>query len=242
MAEQALHFTTLAPNIQVKFPTTAAGLEAARGGDRAGRRDQRDGRVHGRPGDRRRRGGRARPAAVRGGGRRHEPVQPGLLADGRPARRLGEGPRRARRHRPRPGRRELGRHRGVQAGLRDLPGARLPDPPARRRLPAPPPLDRARRRRRRADDAPRLAGPVQRQRDRARSHGSTSRSSRRSSTTCCARIPDFERAYEPDGLALDEFAAYGATARTLRGFVPGYHDLQAAVRDIVLPNPDVRAG
>ena len=56
------------------------------------------------------------------------------------------------------------------------------------------------------------------------------------------RIPDFERAYEPDGLAIDEFASYGATARTLRGFVASYHDLQATVRDIVLPNPDVRAG
>jgi len=56
------------------------------------------------------------------------------------------------------------------------------------------------------------------------------------------RIPDFSRAYEPDGLAVDEFELFGATARTLRGFVAGYHDLQAAVRDIVLPNPDVRPG
>lgn len=54
------------------------------------------------------------------------------------------------------------------------------------------------------------------------------------------RIPDFVRAYEPDGLAAEEFEGYGATARTLRGFVGGYHDLQAVVRDIVLPNPDVR--
>ena len=56
------------------------------------------------------------------------------------------------------------------------------------------------------------------------------------------RIPDFERAYEPDGLAIDEFASYGASARTLRGFVASYHDLQGMIRDIVLPNPDVRAG
>lgn len=56
------------------------------------------------------------------------------------------------------------------------------------------------------------------------------------------RVPDFARAYEPDGLAVDEFAGYGAAARTLRSFVAGYHDLQAAIRDIVLPNPDVRAG
>jgi transaldolase len=54
------------------------------------------------------------------------------------------------------------------------------------------------------------------------------------------RVPDFVRAYEPDGLAPDEFAGYGATVRTLRSFIAGYHDLQAAVRDLVLPNPDVR--
>ena len=56
------------------------------------------------------------------------------------------------------------------------------------------------------------------------------------------RIPDFGRAYEPDGLTPAEFDAYGATARTLRGFIGSYHDLQATVRDIILPNPDLRAG
>ena len=56
------------------------------------------------------------------------------------------------------------------------------------------------------------------------------------------RVPDFARAYEPDGLSPDEFETFGAAARTLRAFVAGYHDLQAVVRDIVLPNPDVRAG
>ena len=30
------------------------------------------------------------------------------------------------------------------------------------------------------------------------------------------RMPDFRRAYEPDGLPLDEFDTYGATVRTLR--------------------------
>ena len=54
------------------------------------------------------------------------------------------------------------------------------------------------------------------------------------------KIPDFRRAYEPDGLAPAEFDTYGATARTLRGFIKAYHDLQAAIRDIVLPNPDAR--
>ena len=54
------------------------------------------------------------------------------------------------------------------------------------------------------------------------------------------RIPDFARAYEPDGLTVAEFEGFGATARTLRGFVASYHDRQAAVRALVLPNPDVR--
>ena len=54
------------------------------------------------------------------------------------------------------------------------------------------------------------------------------------------RIPDFARAYEPDGMAIAEFDGYGATVRTLRGFIASYHELMGAVRDIALPNPDVR--
>ncbi|MCI0581374.1 MAG: transaldolase [Chloroflexi bacterium] len=55
-----------------------------------------------------------------------------------------------------------------------------------------------------------------------------------------ARVPDFRRAYEPDGLAPEEFEAFGPSARTLRAFVKSYHDLQAAIRDLVLPDPDIR--
>ncbi len=55
------------------------------------------------------------------------------------------------------------------------------------------------------------------------------------------RIPDFRRAYEPEGLAPGEFDGYGPTVRTLRAFIGAYHDLQAAIRDILLPNPDVLA-
>jgi transaldolase len=54
------------------------------------------------------------------------------------------------------------------------------------------------------------------------------------------RIPDFRRAYDPDGMAPSEFASYGASARTLRGFIKAYHDLTGAIRDIVLPDPDLR--
>ena len=52
------------------------------------------------------------------------------------------------------------------------------------------------------------------------------------------RFDDFRRAYEPDGMTIDEFDAFGATRRTLRGFIAGYQDLTATVRDFMLPNPD----
>ncbi len=54
------------------------------------------------------------------------------------------------------------------------------------------------------------------------------------------RFPDFRGAYDEDGMTDAEFDAYGATARTLRGFISSYHDLVAVVRDFMLPDPDVR--
>jgi transaldolase len=53
-----------------------------------------------------------------------------------------------------------------------------------------------------------------------------------------AKLPDFRRAYEPDGLSIDEFDSYGATVRTLRGFIASYQDLCAEIRELMLPNPD----
>ncbi|HLY14941.1 MAG TPA: transaldolase family protein [Candidatus Limnocylindrales bacterium] len=55
-----------------------------------------------------------------------------------------------------------------------------------------------------------------------------------------AAVPDFERAYQPDGLTIEEFDAYGATVRTLRGFIGSYWDLVRTIDDVLLPNPDVR--
>lgn len=52
------------------------------------------------------------------------------------------------------------------------------------------------------------------------------------------KFPDFVKAYEPDGLKPEEFEHYGATARTLRGFIEGYHYLLGVIRDFMLPNPD----
>jgi len=54
-----------------------------------------------------------------------------------------------------------------------------------------------------------------------------------------SKFPDFCRAYEPDGLCMDEFDTYGATVRTLRGFISSLHDLINVLRDFMLPNPDV---
>jgi len=55
------------------------------------------------------------------------------------------------------------------------------------------------------------------------------------------KFPDFRQAYDEDGLTLDEFDSYGATVRTLRGFIKSYHDLQTLIREeFMLPNPDVK--
>jgi len=55
-----------------------------------------------------------------------------------------------------------------------------------------------------------------------------------------ARFPEFARAYEPDGMSISEFDAFGPTVRTLRAFIASYHDLLHAVTDAILPNPDAR--
>ncbi len=52
-------------------------------------------------------------------------------------------------------------------------------------------------------------------------------------------IPDFRRAYDQDGMLVDEFDTFGATVRTLRSFITAWHDLVALIRDVMLPNPDV---
>jgi len=54
------------------------------------------------------------------------------------------------------------------------------------------------------------------------------------------RIPDFKMAYEVDGMTSDQFDTYGATVRTLRGFMSSYHEVQGVVREFMLPNPDVK--
>jgi transaldolase len=51
---------------------------------------------------------------------------------------------------------------------------------------------------------------------------------------------DFRKAYDEDGLSAEEFDSYGATVRTLRGFIGSYHDLVGVIRNYMLPNPDKR--
>lgn len=56
-----------------------------------------------------------------------------------------------------------------------------------------------------------------------------------------SKVPEFVRAYEPDGLSVAEFDTFGATARTLRAFVASYQDLLNEVTDALIPNPDKKA-
>ena len=52
------------------------------------------------------------------------------------------------------------------------------------------------------------------------------------------KFADFRRAYDADGMKIEEFDAFGPTVRTLRAFLESYSDLLAFVRDFMLPSPD----
>ena len=54
------------------------------------------------------------------------------------------------------------------------------------------------------------------------------------------KFPDFVRAYEEGGLSVQEFDTFGATMRTLRSFLDATHELAMIVRNVTLPNPDHR--
>ncbi|WP_194396389.1 transaldolase family protein [Microbacterium atlanticum] len=53
--------------------------------------------------------------------------------------------------------------------------------------------------------------------------------------TLLERVPEFRRAYEVDGLTPAEFDTFGATVRTLRQFLEADEQLDHVVRDILLP-------
>jgi transaldolase len=54
------------------------------------------------------------------------------------------------------------------------------------------------------------------------------------------RFPDFRRAYDEQGLAVDEFDTFPPTRRTLRQFLGACDDLRRLIRDVMLPSPDTR--
>ncbi|MEE8425554.1 MAG: transaldolase family protein [Elusimicrobiota bacterium] len=47
-------------------------------------------------------------------------------------------------------------------------------------------------------------------------------------------FPDFRRAYEPEGMATEEFASFGPSVNTLRQFLSGYQQLLELIRDRML--------
>ena len=51
-------------------------------------------------------------------------------------------------------------------------------------------------------------------------------------------IPEFVRAYEPDGLTVEEFSSFGPTRRTLRSFIAAWYDFIGVTRDVMVPDPD----
>jgi transaldolase len=56
--------------------------------------------------------------------------------------------------------------------------------------------------------------------------------------TLLDKFPDFARAYNENGLTPAEFDTFGSTRRTLRQFIDAVAEMNAIVRDVILPNPD----
>jgi transaldolase len=53
--------------------------------------------------------------------------------------------------------------------------------------------------------------------------------------TLRAKVPDFNRAYDVDGMTAPEFEHFGATVTTLRQFLDADAQLDALVRDVLIP-------
>jgi transaldolase len=56
--------------------------------------------------------------------------------------------------------------------------------------------------------------------------------------TLYEKFPDFRRAFDADGMRPAEFQDFGATRKTLRQFLAACADLEAIVRDVLLPDPE----
>jgi transaldolase len=57
-------------------------------------------------------------------------------------------------------------------------------------------------------------------------------------TELSEQFEDFRRAYDPKGMKPAEFDTFGATRRTLRAFLDSYYGLLSFIRDLRIPNPD----
>ena len=55
--------------------------------------------------------------------------------------------------------------------------------------------------------------------------------------TLYAQLPEFRQAYDVDGLTPDEFLDFGATRKTLRQFLAADEELDQIVRNILIPAP-----
>lgn len=55
--------------------------------------------------------------------------------------------------------------------------------------------------------------------------------------TLYEQMPEFRKAYDVDGMSPEEFEQFGATRKTLRQFLQADADLDALVRDILIPAP-----
>lgn len=50
------------------------------------------------------------------------------------------------------------------------------------------------------------------------------------------KFEDFKKAYNADGMSIEEFDSYGPTVRTLTGFIKGYEELLGIIRRLMLKN------
>ncbi len=49
------------------------------------------------------------------------------------------------------------------------------------------------------------------------------------------KFEDFKNAYDPYGISHEDFEKYGATKKTLKGFIGGYQQLVDIIRDLMIP-------
>jgi transaldolase len=58
--------------------------------------------------------------------------------------------------------------------------------------------------------------------------------------TLYSAFPDFRRAIDTDGMTIEEFEQYGASRQTLRQFLNACAELELLVRDVLLPDPQLK--